>query len=82
MIAERWIESSNRMTSGSTSNASDTGSTVGSSTAKTSISARPMRRFRRSLSALRIRRRTSARMKIGISKASPLARSVTVTNEK
>ena len=70
------------MSSGTTSSASDTGSTVGSRTAKTSIDAKPIRRLRRSLSALRMRRRTSARMKIGIWKASPLASSVSVTNEK
>jgi hypothetical protein len=37
MIAESWIESSKRMTSGSVSSASETGSTVGRSTATTSM---------------------------------------------
>ena len=47
------IESSNRISSGSTSSASETGSTVGSRIAKTTISTMPMRRFRRSRSAVR-----------------------------
>ena len=70
------------MISGAASSTSETGSTVGRSTANTSINAIPIRRLRRSLSAVRMRRRTSARMKIGIWNASPLASSVSVTNEK
>ena len=47
-----------------------------------SIATIPIRRLRRSLICVRKRSRTSARMKIGIWKARPVASIVSVTNEK
>ena len=67
------IDPSNRSTSGITSNASETGSTVGRSAAKTSRMTNAIRRFRRSVSVESTRSRTSASTKIGSRKAMPAA---------
>src|SRR5262245_18099374 len=76
------IESSKRSNSGTTSSVSETGSTVGRRMAKTIMKSISKRRFPRTVSAVRTRSRTSARIKIGIWNASPVAISVRVTNEK
>ena len=79
---ESQIEVSKRISNGITSNASETGSTVGSRTANASMSGYPIRRLRRSFAELRTRIRTSARMKIGISNAIPLASKTSAVNDR
>ena len=76
------IEASNSRSSGIVSSASDTGSTVGSRIANTTMISTPMRRLLRSFSELSAPIRTRARMKMGISKAIPVANMHKVTNEK
>ena len=76
MKTETQIDISKRRTSGTTSKASETGSTVGSRIANTSSTTNAIRRFRRSWSLVKTRSRTSASTKIGIRNASPPARSV------
>src|SRR5215210_461340 len=82
ITAASQIENSKRSTIGIASNVSDTGSTVGSSTATSKTRKIPSRRLRRSRSALKIWSRTSASTKIGSSKMNPRPTSASETNEK